>query len=497
MFEGDPLAGGGRAGGGLGAGHLRGDGRARAERCPPGGADADRLSRRLLAAARPADQDPSEGPLARRPGFEVVEPRDSHLCCGSAGTYNLMQPAISAELKARKVATLAATGKPQAIAAGNIGCMMQIGSATPGAGRAHRRASGLGDGRPAAPGASSERHAVVRNRRKSGISGFQGGSGMRAYLASIGGLLAAAIALPASAQESLHPSVLAGHAVLPALSLIAPPADAPRDAWISGKFTGPARNEMPMSAPGDTGPMHGHRPTGLSLPFIGQPLQGISGLAMIRALDGSCLRADRQRLRGQAQQRRRAAHVHPPRAGLGSRPHRGRGDRVPRRPGPDRGLPPRPRGQRRPVPDRRRLRSREHPGRRRRQCDRRRVRPLSDPRHPRRPRHRRVRDDARRRGAAEPRPSVRPGPGRGRNRLPRRAVQRVRGHGAEPRRRAGSGRCSKSRCSGRTAPPRASSCGRWSSILPPAAWTGAELRGPCPKARRRSGISTSSTNAGH
>jgi glycolate oxidase iron-sulfur subunit len=65
--------------------------------------------------------------LLRRAGFEVVEPVDSHLCCGSAGTYNLMQPEISAELKARKVATLEARA-PDVIAAGNIGCMVQIGS---------------------------------------------------------------------------------------------------------------------------------------------------------------------------------------------------------------------------------------------------------------------------------------------------------------------------------------------------------------------------------
>jgi glycolate oxidase iron-sulfur subunit len=67
--------------------------------------------------------------LLRRAGFEVVEPADSHLCCGSAGTYNLMQPEISAKLKSRKLATLQAT-RPQVIAAGNIGCMMQIGSGT-------------------------------------------------------------------------------------------------------------------------------------------------------------------------------------------------------------------------------------------------------------------------------------------------------------------------------------------------------------------------------
>jgi glycolate oxidase iron-sulfur subunit len=67
--------------------------------------------------------------LLKAAGFEVVEPRDSHLCCGSAGTYNLLQPEISGELRARKVATLEATA-PEVIAAGNIGCMVQIGSGT-------------------------------------------------------------------------------------------------------------------------------------------------------------------------------------------------------------------------------------------------------------------------------------------------------------------------------------------------------------------------------
>lgn len=67
--------------------------------------------------------------LLKRAGFTVVEPADSHLCCGSAGTYNLLQPEISAQLKARKVQTIEAK-HPDIIAAGNIGCMMQIGSAT-------------------------------------------------------------------------------------------------------------------------------------------------------------------------------------------------------------------------------------------------------------------------------------------------------------------------------------------------------------------------------
>ncbi len=66
--------------------------------------------------------------LLKRAGFSVVEPADSHLCCGSAGTYNLLQPEISSQLKDRKVKTLMAKA-PDVIAAGNIGCMMQIGSA--------------------------------------------------------------------------------------------------------------------------------------------------------------------------------------------------------------------------------------------------------------------------------------------------------------------------------------------------------------------------------
>ncbi|XAT56490.1 glycolate oxidase subunit GlcF [Rhodobacteraceae bacterium IMCC1335] len=67
--------------------------------------------------------------LLQKAGFTVLEPADPHLCCGSAGTYNLMQPEISSQLKTRKVANLEAL-QPDIIAAGNIGCMMQIGSGT-------------------------------------------------------------------------------------------------------------------------------------------------------------------------------------------------------------------------------------------------------------------------------------------------------------------------------------------------------------------------------
>lgn len=65
--------------------------------------------------------------LLARAGFVVREPREGHLCCGSAGTYNIMQPEISAKLRDRKVKNIAATGA-DVVATGNIGCMTQIAS---------------------------------------------------------------------------------------------------------------------------------------------------------------------------------------------------------------------------------------------------------------------------------------------------------------------------------------------------------------------------------
>ena len=98
----------------------------------------------------------------------------------------------------------------------------------------------------------------------------------------------AAIHSPALAEETL-PAKLAGHAYFPALTLITPPVDAPRDAWISGKFTGKTRNDVPMSVEGDVGKAYGGHRTSISLPFIGQPMQGMSGFAMNRAADGSII----------------------------------------------------------------------------------------------------------------------------------------------------------------------------------------------------------------
>lgn len=66
--------------------------------------------------------------LLARAGFIVKEPREGHLCCGSAGTYNIMQSEISARLRERKVKNIAATGA-DVVATGNIGCITQIAGA--------------------------------------------------------------------------------------------------------------------------------------------------------------------------------------------------------------------------------------------------------------------------------------------------------------------------------------------------------------------------------
>lgn len=65
--------------------------------------------------------------LLFKSGFVVKDVPESHLCCGSAGTYNILQPDIAKRLRERKIANIAST-KPDVISAGNIGCMVQIGS---------------------------------------------------------------------------------------------------------------------------------------------------------------------------------------------------------------------------------------------------------------------------------------------------------------------------------------------------------------------------------
>jgi len=62
-------------------------------------------------------------------GFTVLDVPEGHLCCGSAGTYNLLQPEIAGRLRDRKVANIESTA-PEVIAAGNIGCITQIAGGT-------------------------------------------------------------------------------------------------------------------------------------------------------------------------------------------------------------------------------------------------------------------------------------------------------------------------------------------------------------------------------
>jgi len=65
--------------------------------------------------------------LLRKAGFAVKDVPEGHLCCGSAGTYNMLQPKLATRLRDRKLANIAKTA-PEVIAAGNLGCITQIAS---------------------------------------------------------------------------------------------------------------------------------------------------------------------------------------------------------------------------------------------------------------------------------------------------------------------------------------------------------------------------------
>jgi glycolate oxidase iron-sulfur subunit len=67
--------------------------------------------------------------LLKAAGFTVKDPPEGHICCGSAGVYNILQPEIAGQLRARKVKNIERT-RPDLIATGNIGCMTQIGAGT-------------------------------------------------------------------------------------------------------------------------------------------------------------------------------------------------------------------------------------------------------------------------------------------------------------------------------------------------------------------------------
>lgn len=62
-------------------------------------------------------------------GFQLTQVANRHLCCGSAGTYSILQPAIASELRANKLASLGA-GQPEVIVTANIGCQLHLDSAS-------------------------------------------------------------------------------------------------------------------------------------------------------------------------------------------------------------------------------------------------------------------------------------------------------------------------------------------------------------------------------
>jgi glycolate oxidase iron-sulfur subunit len=67
--------------------------------------------------------------LLRNAGFTVVEIPEGHLCCGSAGSYNILQPEIAADLRDRKVENIKSV-RPDLVATGNIGCLTQLARGT-------------------------------------------------------------------------------------------------------------------------------------------------------------------------------------------------------------------------------------------------------------------------------------------------------------------------------------------------------------------------------
>ena len=106
-----------------------------------------RLSLRLFDAARPENHAIAEG-LAGPAGFEVRDVPEGHLCCGSAGTYNMLQPEIAAKLRDRKVANIE-IDPPRCDRDRQYRLHHADRSRHDDPDRAHRRTSGLGDRRSA------------------------------------------------------------------------------------------------------------------------------------------------------------------------------------------------------------------------------------------------------------------------------------------------------------------------------------------------------------
>ena len=92
--------------------------------------------------------------LLERAGFDVRDIPEGHLCCGSAGTYNILQPQLAAQLRERKLANIARTGA-RVVATGNIGCIVQLTGTLPIVHTAELLDWAAGGPRPAALAAST------------------------------------------------------------------------------------------------------------------------------------------------------------------------------------------------------------------------------------------------------------------------------------------------------------------------------------------------------
>ena len=122
----------------------------------PAAADADLVVAYHSACSMQHGQRITAAPkqLLAQAGFTVKDVPEGHLCCGSAGTYNILQPEIASRLRDRKVANIQRVA-PDLIATGNIGCITQIAAA-------HRRS------RSSTPSSSSTGPPADRGRRRCG-----------------------------------------------------------------------------------------------------------------------------------------------------------------------------------------------------------------------------------------------------------------------------------------------------------------------------------------
>ncbi|MFC0407400.1 esterase-like activity of phytase family protein [Roseomonas elaeocarpi] len=110
---------------------------------------------------------------------------------------------------------------------------------------------------------------------------------MRALLLAL--LATTSLSAGHAMAQTRFEATLDGHAILPAMTAALPPADAPRDAMVAGKFTGPGnrRTDAVGSLPTTTGPAPEGRPTGIPLPMVGQAVQGFSGIKPVTGEPGA------------------------------------------------------------------------------------------------------------------------------------------------------------------------------------------------------------------